>query len=95
MGEIRRLGHARITLQDKGGWTMGEIEIDGARVEGGIRSLTLTAGANQAPMLELNTAIAEFDDIEVEAVVRYGLTKSTREALIALGWTPPKGHDDG
>jgi hypothetical protein len=30
-------------------------------------------------------------EVEVELRgVRYALTRSTREALIALGWTPPK-----
>lgn len=91
MAELRRIHHARIVLRDIGGATMGDVEIDGARIESGIDALTLTAGARQSPRLELNAAIAEFDEVQVELRgVRYAMTRYTREALIALGWTPPK-----
>lgn len=96
---MRRLGHARIVLSrvdgSRGDFTTGTIEIDGQQIEGGIRSLTLTAGVDRPPQLELNSAIAEFDEAEIEARgVRYALSKSTREALIALGWTPPAARLD-
>lgn len=91
MGELRRLSRARIALHRAGDHTIGEVEIDGHRIESGVKALTLTAGANQAPRLELNAAIAEFDEVEVELRgVRYGMTKYTREVLISLGWTPPE-----
>lgn len=90
-----RLHHARIELRDLGGHTTGEVEIDGARIESGLFGLTLTAGTGQPPRLELNGAIAEFDEVGVELRgVRYGMSKYTREALIELGWTPPAGEDE-
>lgn len=96
---MRRLGHVRIMLtrvdSSRGDFTTGTVEIDGQQIEGGIRSLTLTAGVDQPPHLELNAAMAEFDEAEIELRgVRYGMSKSTRQALIALGWTPPAAQLD-
>lgn len=83
---------ARVSLEPGGEKvTTGRVKIDGAEIEGGVRSLILTAGVDDPIVLELNLAIAEFDAAGIQLHgVRYGLSKSTIKALLELGWTPPK-----
>ena len=64
-----------------------QIVVDGVDITAGVRAFSLTAAAGDVPELNLDMAVVE---VEVDGEVRVELTDGTREALLALGWTPPQ-----
>lgn len=66
----------------------GTVEIDGRELPG-VRGLTLTAEYGHTPTLELDLALY---DVSTVAEARIVIPDQTREALLALGWTPPDGE---
>lgn len=68
-----------------------EILVDGYDVAHGLHSLTLCAGVDEVPQLELNLLLAEVD---VGGEVTVLVVPGTHEALVALGWTPPAGEGE-
>lgn len=61
------------------------IEVDGRELEG-VSDIRVHASAQGAPTLELDLVSYE---IEVDGEMQTVLPDSTRDTLIALGWTPP------
>lgn len=64
-----------------------EIEVGGRRIEGAVRALTIRASAQS--FTEIGLELATFEDVDAEGDVHVLMTETTRQALIALGWTPP------
>lgn len=65
----------------------GRVVLDGRDVSGGVRGFALRAEVGRRTELELDLAVA--DGATFDGEVRLVIPESTREALIALGWTPP------
>jgi len=73
---------ARLHLRGDG---TGTVELDGRQLPG-VRAVTLSASVDKVPVLELDLIAYEVTtDAEAEVVI----PDRTREALLALGWTPP------
>jgi hypothetical protein len=64
-----------------------EIEVGGQRIEGAVRALAIDASAGGMPLISLELAVPA--DIDVEGHARVSMPSPVRQALIALGWTPP------
>jgi hypothetical protein len=62
---------------------------DGQDISHGVRSVRLSLDPGELPSVELELAVIEIDGIDVEESRLY-VPDATREALIALGWTPPE-----
>lgn len=62
------------------------VEVDGHELAQSVRGLRVTASVHDLPRLELDLVEHE---IVVEGEMRVEIPPKTREALIALGWTPP------
>lgn len=75
------LPKAKLTLRPG----TGEVIVDGQTI-GGVRDLDLNASAREIPRLTLDLLLAE---VEIDGEMEVLVPESTREALIALGWTPP------
>lgn len=75
---------ARISLGRVGG---EEIELDGQRVEHGVRGLTVRGRVGQVPEVTLDLLLIDGTFIDGEAHVT--IPEATRQVLITLGWTPP------
>jgi hypothetical protein len=69
-----------------------EIEVDGQRIEGGVRSLTIQSSAGCYPQISLD--VATIEEVDVQGLVSVYMTSTTRDALVALGWTPPPEQID-
>lgn len=65
-----------------------QLLVDGHDISNGVRSLRLSLGPGEIPSVELELGIVEIDRMESEQADLY-IPDFTREALIALGWTPP------
>lgn len=77
---------ARIALHgDK-----GEIEVGGASIAGAITGFTLKGEAGQPPILTAEIALFEAET-EADGVIVV-VPQVTHDALVALGWTPPKAR---
>lgn len=65
----------------------GTIEVDGTPLEG-VTAFTLSGSAKTMPRLELELLVHEVGSTArgVEVVI----PDATRDALVALGWTPPE-----
>ncbi len=61
------------------------IEIDGHKLPG-VHKVAVTAAATELTTLTIDLSAYE---IEIDGVMQLLLPSSTRESLIALGWTPP------
>lgn len=65
-----------------------KIEIDGVDISNAVRSFTLTHGYGEHPRLELELAMVDITSLDAPEA-EYLLTARTRDALLAMGWTPP------
>lgn len=75
----------RIKLSDN--VNKAEIEVDGHRIENGVRALVIEASAGGSPRISLELGMVEA--VDVDGHVEVLMAGATRDALIALGWTPP------
>lgn len=78
--------HVQIDVGDRPG--VHQLLIDGHDVSKAVTSLTLNLEGGGSPELHLrldNFDLARYDHPDTKIV----LTDPTRDALIALGWTPP------
>lgn len=65
-----------------------EVILDGADIANGIDGLTITMHAGQPTSVELSIPIIDVTEVQ-DAETRILVPDATRDALIALGWTPP------
>lgn len=75
--------NARLHLTPGG--TGSFVELDGQRLPG-VRGVTLTHKVRRTPTITVDLVMHE---IEVDGEMTVTVPDKTREALIALGWTPP------
>jgi len=68
------------------------IHVDGHDLSRGVRTVRLTLEPGDAPHVELEMAIIEMDPVEFETPNLY-IPDATRDALVALGWTPPASDE--
>lgn len=73
------------------GRASSQIVVDGKDLANGCRAIELYGEAADLPRLTLHLQLPE---ITVDDQVRAWIPDGTREALIALGWTPPPGEGD-
>lgn len=66
----------------------GRVVLDGHDVTNGVRGFVLRAGVDCVTELELDVVAA--DGATFDGEVRLVIPESTRDALVALGWTPPE-----
>lgn len=66
----------------------GVIALDGEALNG-VRGLDLSAAAGEIPSLTVELLVNE---VEVDGEMTVAVPDATREALIALGWTPPSAQ---
>lgn len=78
---------ARLHLDPAG--ICSSIEVDGHKLPG-VRGVTIAAPAKGLTELRIDLIAYE---IEIDGLMRVELPSSTREALIALGWTPPLAEE--
>ncbi|MGH3495066.1 MAG: hypothetical protein ACRDQ1_17780 [Sciscionella sp.] len=64
----------------------GQIIVGGTDLAPAVRSIQLCAGVDYRPELVLNLVLHE---VEVDGEITTTIPDRTREALVALGWTPP------
>ena len=69
-----------------------QIVVDGKDLANGCRAIQLNGEAADLPKLTLDLLLSE---ITFDGQVRAWIPDGTREALIALGWTPPAEDGDG
>lgn len=68
---------------------LSHVEIDGHDISKAVSRLTLDLPANAVlPEVRIELAHVEYQPIEM-AEAEVVITEPSREALIALGWTPP------
>lgn len=80
------------TLDARIGATSATVRVDGVDISHALTGLTITAGAGEGPTATLDLAIHEESGHHVTATdVRLRVPDDTRDALVALGWTPPDG----
>ncbi|HEY9418155.1 MAG TPA: hypothetical protein VIQ30_25630 [Pseudonocardia sp.] len=65
----------------------GRIVLDGHDVSDATRGMVLRAAVGRPTELELDLVV--IDDMRLDGEFRVVVPESTREALVALGWTPP------
>jgi hypothetical protein len=76
--------HVRITTDGH----RGHIELDGVEISHGIHGFAFTAKAGELPTLRLDPLVM-VGDVEHHGPLRVEVLPATRDALVALGWTPP------
>lgn len=64
------------------------LTVDGHDISKGVRSLALDIERGSLPMLSIDLAVFEVTDVEGPA--RLLIPDGTRDALVAMGWTPPE-----
>ncbi len=72
----------------------GTVIVDGCDLSRSVQGLTLRAGINQFPELELDLVVPTAT-VTGETEVRVFMTDETKKALVALGWSPPAGEEVG
>lgn len=73
-----------ISLKEKG----ATISLNGANISTAVRGMTIECHVNSYPQVELELALIDVTTVgSLEA--EYLLTSATRDALLAMGWTPP------
>jgi hypothetical protein len=75
---------ARIHLDPLG--ANSTIDVGGHDVSKAVRGLAVTAEVGQVPVLALDLVVCD-GHIDGEVIVT--IPDATRDALVALGWTPP------
>lgn len=82
---MTELPSARISLDGSN----GEIQIDGAYLPG-VTAIRMDARVGRPPILIVELALLDATaDMSETAVI---VPEATRDALVALGWTPPKAN---
>lgn len=66
----------------------GRVVLDDADVSAAVRGLTIRAEVGRIPQIELDLSVIDVTGLGV-AQAEILIPDATREALIALGWTPP------
>lgn len=66
----------------------GEIVVDGHPIPGVVAVKVTTSVDDLIPRMELDLRLHR---IEVDGEIEVSVPEATRDALIALGWTPPTG----
>lgn len=67
--------------------TSGHIKLDGTDVSSGVRGFVLRSEVGELTRLELDVLVLDTQQFDGEVSVI--IPDETREALIAIGWTPP------
>ncbi|MER6942506.1 hypothetical protein ABT294_00660 [Nonomuraea sp. NPDC000554] len=70
------------------GFGAHQLHVDGQDLSRGVRSLQMSLDPGDAPRIELEMGIVEVEQMEFETPHLY-ISDATRDALVALGWTPP------
>lgn len=71
-----------------------KVDLDGQDISRALRGVTIRCAANERPSVDLDLKL---DAIEVTRLavrdpeILLSLSDDVRDALIALGWTPPAG----
>ena len=71
-----------------------QIHVDGSNISPGVRNITVRYERNHHPTveIEIDAHMVELTELGVrEPDFAISLPSEAREALIALGWTPPAG----
>jgi hypothetical protein len=83
---------SRQSFEMSGGPLRYSLKIGGHEMAAAVRSVTVHADGgtrNELPRVELDLVVLNLDRVDLsEAEIT--LTAATREALIHLGWTPPR-----
>lgn len=74
---------AKMTLRADGS---GTINVDGVDITRAVRSITVESEPCRPPQLNLELTITE---VEIDGGFHVVIPDRLREALVALGWTPP------
>lgn len=72
----------------------GTVKIDGKDISQATRALQLTAAAGEIPELELDLHVFT-SAITANTEMRIDVPEATAQALIAIGWKPPRPDLDG
>lgn len=78
------MADARLVLRPGG--SPSQVMVDGTDLANGCRAIDVHTEFDGHPMLTLHLLLPE---ITVDGEVRLWIPAATREALVALGWTPP------
>lgn len=81
-----------ISITRKAGVYGAQVLLDGTDIANGIDGLTVTMHAGQPANVELSIPIVDITEIQ-DTEARVYISPASREALTALGWTPPVGED--
>ncbi|MGW4663218.1 hypothetical protein [Streptosporangium sandarakinum] len=65
-----------------------QVVVDGQDISDAVNSLTLRVEGGVLPVVDVELAMVEVTRIDSEDAELY-IPLTTRDALIALGWTPP------
>lgn len=68
-----------------------EVRIDGHDIADGLTGLTLSMGVGRIPTATLELLIPDVTELH-DAETQLLIPDSTRDVLVALGWTPPTGE---
>lgn len=66
----------------------GTVEVGGVDLARAVQGLNLSAEAGSPPVLTLDLRLIELSQFESDETVIH-IPAATRDALVALGWTPP------
>lgn len=75
----------RMKLTMNGG--IGHLEIGGVDISAATRSVELRVKAGDLPEVMVDLSVIE---VEIDGEAEFKVLPVTRDALIALGWTPPQ-----
>ena len=81
----------RITASPTGYGPGDKVEVGAVDITRGLRGYRLDAASGHAPRLTLDLLIRDVTPIDAEGV-QVIVPQGTRDALVALGWTPPGGE---
>lgn len=68
--------------------TTGTLKVDGNDLTDAVRGVDISLRAGHLPVIHLDLVILDLESVTTDAKVF--IPDATREALIALGWTPPE-----
>lgn len=81
--------HKLMIVPNAEGYGSHHLHLDDQDISRGVRSLNLSLNPGDFPRVELEMAVVEIDRMEFETSELY-IPDATKEALIALGWAPPR-----